>query len=320
MSKRTFEDSEATRQAIPVLLGLCGPSGSGKTFSALRLAAGIQRVMPGDIFVLDTEARRALHYADLFKFRHVPFQAPYSPLDYLDAIEYCVAKGAKTIVVDSCSHEHEGPGGVLEMHARNVERLSGGDKAKAERVKMLAWSQPKSDRRRLINTIIGLPVNFILCFRSKEKLKIEKGKDPEQLGYQPIGAEEWIYETTAKLLLLPGSNGVPTLASDYPGEKAMIKIPQQFREVFDPQHPPQITEDVGEKLAKWAAGSPSLSPQVADDALERLLASLSEITTAEDLKELEAQGKALWKRLAKADRDAIQVAVEAARKRIGASA
>ena len=38
-----------------------------------------QRVCGGDIFVIDTEARRALHYADAFKFRHVPFGAPFDP-------------------------------------------------------------------------------------------------------------------------------------------------------------------------------------------------------------------------------------------------
>ena len=83
----------------------------------------MQRVTGGDIFYIDTESRRALHYADTFKFRHVPFSAPFCPLDYLDAIEHCVSKGAGVVVVDSMSHEHEGHGGVLEWHGREVERL-----------------------------------------------------------------------------------------------------------------------------------------------------------------------------------------------------
>src|SRR5438128_3503645 len=103
---RTFEDRPAVREATPLLVGLIGPSSSGKTFSALRLATGIQRVSGGEIFVIDTEARRALHYAEKFTFRHVPFGAPFGPLDYLTAIEHCIARGAKTIVVDSISHEN----------------------------------------------------------------------------------------------------------------------------------------------------------------------------------------------------------------------
>jgi predicted ABC-type transport system involved in lysophospholipase L1 biosynthesis ATPase subunit len=93
---RTFGDKPAVREKTPLLVGLVGPSGTGKTFSALRLAAGVQRVSGGDVFVVDTEARRALHYADRFKFRHVQFDAPFGPLDYLAAIEHCVRKGAGT--------------------------------------------------------------------------------------------------------------------------------------------------------------------------------------------------------------------------------
>ena len=40
----------------------------------------------GDIHVIDTEARRALHYASYFKFRHTPFDAPFGSLDYLAAM------------------------------------------------------------------------------------------------------------------------------------------------------------------------------------------------------------------------------------------
>src|SRR6185503_15959759 len=98
---RSFEDRPATREKTPLLLGLVGPSASGKTYSALRLATGIQRVCGGEIFMIDTEARRGLHYADKFKFRHIAFGAAFSPLDYLEAIEHCTKKGAGVIVVDS---------------------------------------------------------------------------------------------------------------------------------------------------------------------------------------------------------------------------
>jgi len=117
---RTFETKPAVRSQVPLLIGLVSPSGAGKTYSALRLATGIQRVVGGEIFVVDTESRRALHYAEQFKFKHVQFNAPFGPLDYLAAIEHCVREGAKTIVVDSLSHEHEGPGGVLEMHEQEI--------------------------------------------------------------------------------------------------------------------------------------------------------------------------------------------------------
>lgn len=249
---RTFEDTVATRQRVPLMIGLMGPSGGGKTFSALRLATGIQRIAGGDIYVIDTESRRALHYADKFKFRHLEFRAPFSPLDYLAAIEHCVSKGATTVIVDSASHEHEGPGGVLEMHAAEVDRLAGDDFKKAERVKMLAWSKPKQQRRRMINSILQMPCNAIFCFRCKEKLKIKKGEEPEPLGFMPIAGDEWVYEMALNCLLLPNAGGVPTWDSNMLGEQMMIKCPEQFRGLLSQRKP--LDEEIGEGLARWAAG------------------------------------------------------------------
>src|SRR5581483_7738128 len=150
---RSFEDKPAVRERVPLLVGLVGPSGSGKTFSALRMATGIQRVAGGDIYVIDTEAKRALHYADMFKFRHIPFLAPFGSLDYLAAINHCVKKGAKTIVIDSMSHEHKGPGGVLEEHQAEMERLAAAWKTSLDKTNMPAWAAPKAKRRTLLNAI-----------------------------------------------------------------------------------------------------------------------------------------------------------------------
>jgi ABC-type dipeptide/oligopeptide/nickel transport system ATPase subunit len=252
MSMRVFEDYEAKRQAVPLMVGLVGPSGGGKTYSALRMATGMQRVTGGDIFVVDTESRRALHYANQFKFRHVPMPAPFGSLDYLAAAEHCLKRGAKIVIFDSMSHEHEGPGGVLEQHAAEVERLAGGDQAKAERVKMLAWSGPKQARRRMINSFLQMPMSTIFCFRAKEKLKIERGQEPKPLGFMPIAGEEFIYEMTANFLLLPKAGGVPTWQSKEPGELATMKLPAQFQQLFSDAGP--LSEDHGESMARWAEG------------------------------------------------------------------
>ena len=249
---RTFEYNEAKREKVPLLVGLFGPSGGGKTYSALRLASGIQRVNGGDIAVIDTEARRALHYADKFSFRHLPFAPPHGPLDYLAAIQHCVAQGAKTVVIDSMSHEHEGVGGVLEMHAAEVQRMSGGDERKAERIKIGAWSKPKAERQRLINTMLQLPCSFILCFRAKEKLKVETGKNPVGMGFMPIGDPTFVFEMMISCLLLPGAGGVPTWQPNEIGEKMMIRLPLQFRPLFTGAKP--LDESIGEEMARWAAG------------------------------------------------------------------
>jgi energy-coupling factor transporter ATP-binding protein EcfA2 len=256
---RTFTDVQAKRAAVPLLIGLTGPSGSGKTYSALRLATGMQRVTGGDIYGIDTEANRMLHYAGAFKFRHVSFGAPFGSLGYLDAIEHCVNKGARVIVIDSMSHEHEGPGGLLEQHAAEVYRMAGDDWKKAERVKMLAWQKPKQARRRLLNTIIQLPCSFVFCFRAKEKLRMRKGEEPLQLGWMAIAGDEFVYEMTVNALMLPGAQGVPTWHSDQPGERETIKLPAQFSALAKESGP--LTEQTGERFARWAAGdAPTSAP------------------------------------------------------------
>lgn len=307
---RTFEDKPAVRERVPVLVGLVGPSGGGKTFSALRLATGMQRVTGGEICFIDTEARRALHYADAFRFRHIVFEAPFGPLDYLAAIEHCVKVGARVVIVDSMSHEHEGPGGVLEMHGAEVERLSRGDANKADKVKMLAWQKPKSERRRLLNRICQLSAHFIFCFRAKEKLKIVPGKAPEPRGWQPIAGEEFVFEMTVNALLLPGANGVPTWQPDERAERQMIKLPEFAREWFTNGRP--IDEATGESLARWAEGTPARS---IEDVLELIAAA----STQSALEEAQRAAEAIRRSMSKADQARVRAELEAAKTRIAAA-
>lgn len=253
---RTFEFKPARRVATPVLVGLVGPSGSGKTYTALRLATGMQRITGGEIFGIDTESNRMLHYAGKgpgkFSFRHALFTAPFGPLDYLSVIEQAVKLGAKNIIVDSISHEHEGPGGVLEQHAAETDRLAKAWKVSADKAQMAAWGPPKAARRRLINSLIQLPCNFIFCFRAKEKIKVITGKPPVSQGWMPIAGDEFVFEMTIRALLLPGAGGVPTWTSNEPGEKEIIKMSREFESLK--KHVGPLDESVGERLARWARG------------------------------------------------------------------
>lgn len=259
--QRVFETKTAILTKVPVIIGLMGPSASGKTFSMLRLATGIQKVTGGDIHVIDTEAKRALHYSKRFKFQHTPFVAPFSPLDYLSAIEHCVKLGAKTICIDSMSHEHEGPGGVLEMHEQEVQRLMREWKAGRGAVQFPAWAEPKAQRTRLINTILQMECNFIFCFRAKEKVKVLSRQEKEEagtkdaikeLGWQPIGDSQFVYEMTTCAFLPPGARGVPNWQPELPDEAKFVKLPEQFLGLFRKSAP--FSEAHGEVMARWASG------------------------------------------------------------------
>lgn len=249
---RTFTDSPAVRAAVPLWVGLMGPSGGGKTYSALRLAAGIQKIQGGDVYYIDTESGRALHYADKFKFRHVPFKAPFGSLDYLAALEYVASKNPGVVVVDSMSHEHEGPGGYLDLHEQETKRIAAEWKVQLGKAQVPAWNRPAQERQRFINTALQMRGAFIFCFRSKEKLKLKTGQDIVELGWMPIAGQSFLFEMTVCGLLLPGAKGVPTWQTEFPGEKMMIKNPTQFDWLYREEKP--LDEATGEALAKWAAG------------------------------------------------------------------
>lgn len=258
---RAFTAKPAVRESVPVLFGLMGPSGGGKTVSALRLATGIQQVTGGDIYGIDTEARRMLHHADAFKFKHLQFDAPFGSLDYLAAIRHCVNDGAKVIIVDSMSHEHEGPGGMIDFQEKELDRLAGNDYGKRERMKMLAWQKPKAHRRELINGLLQLNANFIFCFRAKNTVKPVKINGKTEIvpqGFMPIAGDEFVFEMTVNALLLPGARGVPTWQTENVGERMMIKPARQFDHLF--ANPKPLDEATGRALAEWARGGNPVSP------------------------------------------------------------
>lgn len=250
----SFVIRPAVRGDTPLQIGLVGPSGSGKTESALRLATGIVQVRGGEIVGIDTEARRMLHKASRYKFQHMEFHGPFGSDRYLEAIQIAAeaARGG-CVIVDSMSHEHEGPGGYLEYHDEEVKRLieSGGFRNEYA-ASIPAWNKPVARRRRLINTMLQINCAFIFCFRAKEKLKIQKGKDPVQLGWQAISGEEFVFEMLDRCLLLPGCKGVP----DWSPEAFSLGVPKREDDhvaIFAEGR--QLDEEMGAQLALWAAGA-----------------------------------------------------------------
>ena len=59
----SYQFRAAVREQTSLMIGIAGPSGSGKTASALKMARGILGGQDEGMFVIDTEASRASHYA-----------------------------------------------------------------------------------------------------------------------------------------------------------------------------------------------------------------------------------------------------------------
>jgi hypothetical protein len=323
---RSFTSHRAVRANVPLLIALIGPSTSGKTFSAHRLAAGIQRVQPGPIYGIDTENRgtRMLELADRFSFQHMPFEPPFGSLDYLAAMQQAAREGARTVIVDSMSHEHEGEGGMLDSAEQYVEEkirrkvenkdLQNAHDWKAEaaraKLKISSFIQPKAHRSKLIQGMLQLNINVILCFRAKEKIEPQAGKEPIKLGWQPIAGDEFWYEMTTRCLLLPGANGVPTW--DYgrleKGEKVAVRCPEQFKDILRPGA--QLNEDMGEAMARWASGNVVLD-------LPAQLAKLSAAPDTASLKAIAAASRSQpW---TDEQRGVIREAIETKRAELGAA-
>ncbi len=255
MNAPQFVATRAKRSRVPLLVGIAGPSASGKTYSALRIAAGIQRACPGKLLVVDTEAHRAEHYADQFTFEHVPFEPPFSPTRYLQAIRYCIAQSASVIVIDSASHMHEGEGGLLDQHEQEMDRLAGpnADYKRREQMKWAAWIKPKQEQKRFIQCLLQLQINIVFCFRARDRVKPGPDGKGIELGFSAIASDDLIYEMTAQALLMPGARGVPTWnPTGGKLEQLQTKLPQQFVELLKKSGP--LSEDTGEMMGRWAAG------------------------------------------------------------------
>lgn len=246
----TYQLRRAVRENVGLWINLIGGTGGGKTFTAMRLASGIAAGKP--FAVLDTENRRALHYADQFTFDHAEIRPPFRPQAYADAIVAADAAGYPVIVVDSGSHVWAGDGGVLDWQEEELNRMAGDDYAKRERVKMSAWIKPKMAHKQMVQKLLQVKAHIILCLRAEEK--IEMVKEGGQLKVRPkqsmIGKDGWIpvcdknlpFEATCSFLLLASNPGLP-----HP-----IKLQEQHRALFPLDTP--ITEESGAKLAQWAAG------------------------------------------------------------------
>lgn len=278
----------AVRENVGLIVGLAGGTGSGKTFTAMRLASGISAGAP--FAVIDTDARRGLHYADAFRFDHAELKPPFRPDAYADAIQAADKAGYPVIVVDSMSHVWAGEGGVLDWQEEELDRMAGSDYAKRERVKMAAWIKPKVAHKQMVQRLLQVRAHLILCFRADEKVEMAKDGQGKTVivkkqgltgldGWFPICEKNLPFELTASFLLLAQHPGIP-----HP-----IKLQEQHRALFPLDKP--ITEDSGKLIAEWAAGgAPDWAKEIANaedaNALGKLWARMPA-----DAKKLHAAAK-----------------------------
>lgn len=239
----SFQFRPAVRQNTPLIIGIAGPTKSGKTYSAHRIAKGLAG--GGVVAMINAEGPKGHQYTNLFDYLACDIGEPYTPERYTEALEAAAALNPAVLIIDSMSHMHDGPGGMLEYHDKELDRLSGGDSGRRDKNNFTAWIRPKAAENQFIYKMLNLKCHVILCFRAKEKLKIVPGKQPIDLGWQPISGERIAFETIFTLMLPPHSKGVPDLS--------LSEMREPFEEMVRRDRP--LDERFGQQLAEWARGA-----------------------------------------------------------------
>lgn len=300
----------AVRENTPLVIGIAGPTKSGKTYSALRLAAGLSPA--GPVVMLNAEGARGHQYADKFKYLTCDLVPPYRYGMYQEALR-AAAQTAGTrgvVIVDSMSHAHDGPGGFLEWHEDELDRIAGKtDYDKRNKANFTAWIIPKRAENDFRYALLEMPCPVILCMRAKEKLKIVPGQPPQNLGWQPIVGEGIAFETIFTVTLPPYSKGVPDLAIS------------ELREPFDTMIPKgkPIDEALGKALVEWAKGRAAAVATTLLEEIQAMVASRYPGQTAADKESKavlleQAFGARAWSKVQAMDEQTLRAGIEKLRR------
>jgi len=243
-----FQVRDARREEAKLRLFVDSPSGGGKTYGALLLAKGIG----GKIVVIDTERRSSMKYQgrpELPDFRVIEFDPPYPPEAFIEAIDAAEADGADVIIIDSTSHEWDGPGGCLEL----VDEIA---RAKFRGNTWSAWSELTPRHRRFIDRMLSSKCHIIATARAKtETSQVDEGgrKKVVKLGMKSIARDGTEFEFDVVLNIVHDGH---------------FAVASKDRTGIFSGDPKPITEETGKKLAAWLSdGSPS--PERVPDAVAK---------------------------------------------------
>lgn len=253
MPIETFNFTDAERDAVPLLIGLFGPTGGGKTNTSLRLARGIQLSLgenAGPIALIDTENGRAGIYAPgkgqkptppiTFAFKRLDLGPPFTPMRFKGAVEAAALLGPSCLIIDQITSEWTGRGGILEFHDDETDRLHGNSHA--------AWNKPKRGHTQMMAVLEQLQCPIIFNFRAREKTK-QEGNRIINLGWRAISEPALPYQML--FLFLVGIEGPGKMWFD----RALTDQAKTYSDAAGIFEDGELgTEEVGKRLAMWAAG------------------------------------------------------------------
>lgn len=250
---------KAKREQLWLKILLAGPSGSGKTYTALRLASGIAKECNSRIAAIDTENGRIRYYANEFDFDDIQFEAPFTPENYIEAIEAAVDGGYKVLIIDSSTHEWDY---CLDVH----NKMPGNSYTN--------WAKITPRHDAFMEKMLQSPIHIITTVRGKDEYVLEEknGKQTPKkvgLGYKQRDGMEYNYTCTFNI------------AQDTHIASVMKDNTHLFEDRYD-----VLTEKDGKALYEWANSGETPAPKkvVAKKAEETIDAVISEIKAVVDEK------------------------------------
>lgn len=249
-----FTVKKAERKQVYAKIALMASSGGGKTYSSLRLATGMAEEIEkmtgkkGRIVMINTESDRGYYYANEFDYDIVDFSAPYTPERFIEAINFTISEGYDICIIDSASHEWEGKGGCLELHAK-----AGG--------KYQDWAKITPRHNKFIDTIASSKIHIISTMRGKDQYDMSKddnGKTTVQkLGVGAKQRDGFEYEFTC------------TFNIDQ--KTSMADVQKDNTHIFDEEGSMILTEEHGRKIIQWAnSGNAKSMPKTKTEDLNKL--------------------------------------------------
>lgn len=175
---------QSERKKAKIKMALQGASGTGKTYSSLLIAQGLTNEDLSKVAVIDTENGSADLYAHLGNYNVLTMSPPFTPENYIKAIEVCEKAEMEVIIIDSISHEWDE---LLDFHSK----LAGNS--------FTNWAKVTPRQKAFVDKILQANAHIIATMRTKQDyvLNQKDGKYiPEKVGLKSVQRDGLDYEFT----------------------------------------------------------------------------------------------------------------------------
>ncbi len=175
---------QSERKRAKIKMALQGSAGSGKTYSSLLLAQGLTNGDLSKVAIIDTENGSADLYAHLGNYNVLSLTPPFTPENYIKAIDVCINAGMEVIIIDSISQSWEE---LLDYHSS----LAGNS--------FTNWAKVTPRQNAFIDKILQSNAHIIATMRTKQDyvLNQKDGKFiPEKVGLKAVQRNDLDYEFT----------------------------------------------------------------------------------------------------------------------------